>query len=92
MRIRPWTPPEPRAEPRRVLVSERESQMLTGLFMGLTNRAVANSLYVSEETVKTHMTRLFRKLEVANRAEAVALVATGVVAVDVKDFGRSANV
>ena len=40
---------------------------------GRSNARIARSLYLSEDTVKTHARRLFRKLEVNDRAQAVAL-------------------
>lgn len=75
----------------RVYVTEREGQMLTGLFMGLTNPAIGKALGVSEETIKTHMKKLFRKLAVDSRAQAVALVAAGVITVEVITYGRPPN-
>ena len=39
---------------------------------GLTNRAIAQSLFVSEKTVETHMRSVFRKLDVASRSQLVS--------------------
>jgi DNA-binding NarL/FixJ family response regulator len=39
---------------------------------GLTNRAVARQLILGEETVKSHVGAIFRKLEVRDRTQAVA--------------------
>ena len=53
-------------------LSEREQQVLSLLAEGQTNSQIGRSLYVSEDTVKTHARRLFRKLDVNDRAHAVA--------------------
>ena len=44
--------------------------------VGRTNREIARTLFVSEETVKTYAKRLFKKLGVRNRVEAAARAAT----------------
>lgn len=54
-------------------LSERELQVLRGMSQGKSNSAIGRELYLSEDTVKTHARRLFRKLEVNDRAQAVAL-------------------
>ena len=53
-------------------LSQREMQVLHGMSKGLTNSEIGRSLFLSEETIKTHAARLFRKLEVSDRAHAVA--------------------
>jgi len=55
-----------------VQLTERELQVLTGMSQGKSNSAIGRELYLSEDTVKTHARRLFRKLEVNDRAQAVA--------------------
>jgi len=54
-------------------LTERELQVLRGMAAGRANAQIARSLYLSEDTVKTHARRLFRKLGVNDRAQAVAL-------------------
>jgi two-component system, NarL family, response regulator LiaR len=56
-------------------LSGRDSELLVLLRQGCTNREIADRLYVSENTVKTHLRRLFSKLGVSNRTQA-AMVAT----------------
>ncbi|RJP48463.1 MAG: DNA-binding response regulator [Anaerolineaceae bacterium] len=56
----------------RDLVSGRELEVLRCLARGLTTSQIASQLYISENTVKTHIRHLLEKLEVNNRAEAVA--------------------
>ncbi|MHB1432090.1 MAG: response regulator [Streptosporangiaceae bacterium] len=53
-------------------LTQRESEVLALLVAGLSNRAIAAKLVVSEETVKTHSRGIYRKLGVADRAGAVA--------------------
>jgi DNA-binding NarL/FixJ family response regulator len=55
-------------------LSERESEALVLLAQGLRNRQIGQVLYVSEDTVKTHLKRAYRKLDVANRAQATSVV------------------
>ena len=54
-------------------LTQRESVVLSLLVAGLSNRAIAAKLVVSEETVKTHSRGIYRKLGVADRAGAVAV-------------------
>jgi DNA-binding NarL/FixJ family response regulator len=53
-------------------LSAREREVLTLVAKGTSNRAIAQELFISEATVKTHLTHIFGKLEVADRAAAVA--------------------
>ena len=54
-------------------LTEREMQVLSGMSRGRSNSEIGRELYLSEDTVKTHARRLFRKLEAADRAQAVAI-------------------
>lgn len=56
----------------RRLLSERELSVLQELTQGKSTREVADVLHLSEETVRTHLKRIFKKLGVRDRAEAVA--------------------
>ena len=62
-----------RSGPPQAQLTERELQVLTGMSQGKSNSAIGRELYLSEDTVKTHARRLFRKLGVNDRAQAVAL-------------------
>ena len=53
-------------------LSGRESEVLQLLTQGLTNRQIAEKLFVGQETVKTHLCSLYRKLDVRDRAQAVS--------------------
>jgi DNA-binding NarL/FixJ family response regulator len=54
-------------------LTERELQVLTGMSRGRSNAEIGKELFLSEDTVKTHARRLFRKLGAADRAQAVAV-------------------
>jgi DNA-binding NarL/FixJ family response regulator len=54
------------------VLTERERQVLTGMAGGKSNAQIGRDLYLSEDTIKTHARRLFRKLDVGDRAHAVA--------------------
>ena len=56
-------------------LTPREGEVLQALAAGLTNRAIARRLGVSENTVKFHVSAILTKLDAASRAEAVALAA-----------------
>ncbi len=57
---------------RRLALTEREMQVLRGMADGKSNAEIGRELFVSEDTVKTHARRLFRKLGARDRAHAVA--------------------
>jgi DNA-binding NarL/FixJ family response regulator len=53
-------------------LSRRECEVLVQLARGATTTDIATTLVISNNTVKTHIRRILKKLDVANRAEAVA--------------------
>lgn len=53
-------------------LTQRESEVLGYLVAGLSNRAIAAKLVLGEETIKSHVRAIFRKLDVNDRASAVA--------------------
>lgn len=55
-------------------LSHREKEVMTLAARGFTNRQIAVELFLSESTVKTHLSTAFSKLDVASRAEAAALM------------------
>jgi two-component system nitrate/nitrite response regulator NarL len=55
-----------------IALSEREREVLVLLARGLSNRQIAEELRLSAETVKTHVVRLYRRLGVSTRTDAVA--------------------
>jgi len=56
-------------------LSQRESEVLRLVAEGTSNRQIADHLYISETTVKTHLRAILQKLHARNRAEAAALAA-----------------
>jgi DNA-binding CsgD family transcriptional regulator len=62
-----------RAEWSRWRLSRAESSVLTELVAGGTNVEIGNRLFISPETVRTHLTRIFKKLGVRSRLEAVVV-------------------
>ena len=55
-------------------LTERESEVLAMATLGKRNREIADALFLSTDTVKTHLRAAYRKLGVRNRTEAVGLV------------------
>jgi DNA-binding NarL/FixJ family response regulator len=54
-------------------LTERELEVLELIARGSSNREIAEQLFLSEATVKTHVTRIFSKLELRDRVQAVVL-------------------
>ncbi len=54
-------------------LSAREREVLVLVARGTTNREIAAELFISEATVKTHLTHIFAKLDAKDRAAAVAV-------------------
>jgi DNA-binding NarL/FixJ family response regulator len=53
-------------------LSRRESEVLALVATGMTNRAIAAELFISEKTVARHVSNIFAKLRLSSRAEATA--------------------
>jgi DNA-binding NarL/FixJ family response regulator len=74
---KPATPPD--AE-RLASLTSREVEVLRLIGQGQSNTEISQALWVAETTVKTHVTRVFRKLDLRDRAQAVVLAyETGLV-------------
>ncbi len=54
-------------------LNKREAMILKALERGLTNKQIADELYLSEKTIKHYMTSILQKLEVRNRVEAALM-------------------
>jgi len=59
--------------PTRETLSDRELEVLTLIAQGETNRGAGIRLFVSEATIKTHLIHIYEKLDVGDRAAAVAV-------------------
>ena len=87
------TAPGTAAEPRQAIkglqqLTERELEVFRLLGRGFSNQEIASELWISESTVKTHVTRLFAKLELRDRAQAVMLAyESGLVSPGRSGFG-----
>lgn len=72
MKSLPLANPQPHAlVPRYSLLTTRETELLSYLVKGLSNREIAGKLQVEMKTVKNHLTHIYSKLQVQNRLEAV---------------------
>ena len=58
---------------RELAITKRELEILELIARGLSNREIADKLFVSENTVKTHSSRLFDKLSAKRRTQAVQI-------------------
>ncbi|MCI2975707.1 MAG: response regulator transcription factor [Ferrimicrobium sp.] len=54
-------------------LTQRESEILELIVKGMSTKMIAQSLFLGEETVKSHLSSIYRKLKVKSRAEAVAV-------------------
>ena len=57
-------------------ISQRELEVLQALALGLSNKEIADKLFVSESTVKTHVSNLLVKLDAKRRTQAVITAQT----------------
>jgi two-component system, NarL family, response regulator LiaR len=64
-------------------LTERETEVLRQLARGQTNREIAEALFISEETVKTHIGNILSKLHLEHRTQAlIYAIKQGVVSID----------
>jgi DNA-binding NarL/FixJ family response regulator len=64
-------------------LSEREKEVIKLIARGLSNKQLADRLYISTKTVKTHVAHILEKLDVSNRTEAVvASIRKGLIDID----------
>jgi DNA-binding CsgD family transcriptional regulator len=68
---RPFIPDETKRED--LGITRREFEILELIAQGMSNREIAEKLYVSENTIKTHSSRVFDKLGAKRRTQAVQL-------------------
>ena len=70
---------------RELNISDREHEVLHRIVAGLSNKDIAAELFISESTIKSHISNLYSKLEVKNRAQAI-LKAHQLGIVDISGF------
>src|SRR3954469_13536444 len=58
--------------PSKKVLTKREEDMLSRIAQGRTNREIAEELFLGEETVKSHLSKLYAKLDATDRRDAVA--------------------
>ena len=69
-------------------LTERETAILSAVARGLSNDAIGKELWVAEQTVKFHLTNIYRKLGVSNRTEATRYAYEhGLVDTSLRDHG-----
>ncbi|HEX5560242.1 MAG TPA: response regulator transcription factor [Nocardioidaceae bacterium] len=67
-------------------LTQRESEVLSLLARGFSVSAIARSIFVSESTAKTHISKIYEKLGASNRADAIMkAVRSGLLAEDLRD-------
>jgi DNA-binding NarL/FixJ family response regulator len=91
-------PGELRAFTWRPLLSRREKQILAMVVMGFTNAEIARRLFITDSTVKSHLSSAFRKLGVRSRSEATHLIldpesglGTGILAISDEEAGAASD-
>ena len=67
-------------------LTQRESEVLSLLARGFSVSAIARSIFVSDSTAKTHISKIYEKLGASNRADAIMkAVRSGLLAEDLRD-------
>jgi DNA-binding NarL/FixJ family response regulator len=66
-------------------LSQREIEVLALMVRGCKNREIADQLFISQHTVKSHVARVFQKLGVPDRASAVRVALLRRLVVDAPD-------
>jgi DNA-binding NarL/FixJ family response regulator len=62
---------EPVKENKENVLTEREKDVLLCLVQGMNNKEIAQSLFISDKTVKIHVSKIFKKLDVKSRSQVV---------------------
>ncbi|RDU37398.1 DNA-binding response regulator [Neobacillus piezotolerans] len=64
-------PPEQPKEKKDEMLTEREKEVLLCLVQGMNNKEIAQALFISDKTVKIHVSKIFKKLDVKSRSQVV---------------------
>ncbi|SFH58039.1 DNA-binding response regulator, NarL/FixJ family, contains REC and HTH domains [Tindallia magadiensis] len=62
--------PKEMMDHKKISLTKREYEILTLIADGLNNREIANTLFISEKTVKNHVSNIFKKIQVSDRTQA----------------------
>jgi len=54
-------------------ISKRKYEVLKGISLGLSNKEIADKLFISESTIKTHVSNLLLKLNAKRRTQAIQI-------------------
>lgn len=68
------TKEEPKTSKPKIELSKREEQLISLLQQGLSNKDIAEHLFLSESTVKWHLSRIYSKVGAKNRVDAIKLI------------------
>jgi DNA-binding NarL/FixJ family response regulator len=71
--LAPWSSAPPPAPPGLADLTERELEVFTLIGRGLSNQEIADHLVLGETTVKTHVSRVFAKMDLRDRVQAVVV-------------------
>lgn len=85
-----WHPPPRPTVPPTVNLTPRQADVLALICIGLSNADIGRRLSIAEDTVKTHVRAILRKLGADSRAHAVAIACGGHVVIDVHEPGEDA--
>jgi DNA-binding NarL/FixJ family response regulator len=78
-----WHPPPPPHIPPTIVLSVRQADVLAGICLGQSNAEIGLHLFLTEDSVKTHVKRLFAALGARNRWHAAAMACSGQVHIEV---------
>ena len=80
-----WKPPDLGPQRKVAFLTPRMADVLTGLCWGYSNAEIGRRLFITPNSVKTHMRRLFREVGARDRTHCVALAVSGQVEVYVHE-------
>lgn len=72
-------------------LSDREREIVALVSRGYKNKEIANNLFISEPTVKSHLYNIFRKLEIKNRPQLVAFAYKNLEGLSIPDAASGNN-
>ncbi|ELK48031.1 response regulator transcription factor [Halobacillus sp. ACCC02827] len=67
-------------------LTQREQEVLQELVKGFTNKEIAHSLFISDKTVKIHISNIYRKLQVKSRSQAILYAVRNQLLLPIESF------